>query len=83
VGYGWQAIGLRPGTNATRATFSANVREAMRSAAWSARKRSSEIWKIQPAAEAIRWRRQHGDGRVPALVRERIRLTPFVIARRR
>jgi hypothetical protein len=41
-----------------------------------------EIWKTNAAAEATRWRNHFNDDELPALLRESIRLDPFVIRRR-
>jgi len=41
----------------------------------------TQLWKTQAAAEAIRWRRRFSDDELPALLKESIRLEPFVIRR--
>jgi hypothetical protein len=63
-------------------SFSAGVRAAMRERKRFGPDNHSEFWKIQAAGEAIRWRRRIGDESVPRLLREAIRLTPFVISRK-
>ena len=41
----------------------------------------TQLWKTQAAAEATRWRRRFTDDELPALLKQSIRLEPFVIRR--
>jgi hypothetical protein len=61
--------------------FQADLRTRMKEGIRRGRDDDREVWRVQAAAEAKAWQRQFPEDAIPGLLRQAIRLKPFVIRR--
>ncbi len=62
--------------------FLADLTNRMRAGKFSHREQPTDLWTQQAAGEATGWRRRYTDEEIPHLLRQSIRLEPFIIRRR-
>jgi len=61
--------------------FLADATNRMRAGNRFVREKPADLWTRQAAAEAGRWRRRYADRDIPPLLKQAIRLDPFLIRR--
>jgi hypothetical protein len=61
--------------------FLADVTNRMKAGNQLANEKPADMWILQAAAEARRWRRRYADEDIPLLLKQAIRLDPFTIRR--
>ena len=61
--------------------FLADATNRMRAGNQFMGEKPADLWTHQAAADARRWRRRYGDGDIPPLLKQAIRLDPFTIRR--
>jgi hypothetical protein len=62
--------------------FQADLANRMRAGKFESRQGPADVWTVQAAGEAMRWRRRYPDEAIPDLLKRSIRLEPFIIRRR-